>query len=66
MALIGGLPLIELKKLREEEVRVVIEDWSPAKKLIAFQYFKASGLSTENIGNNIDNALRMELKEGNQ
>ena len=66
MALIGGLNLVELKKLREEEVRVVIEDWSPAKKLITFQYLKASGLSTENIEYKIDNALRVEIKEGNK
>ena len=55
--------IIELKKLREEEVRVVIEDWSPAKKLITFQYLKASGLSMDSIENKIDNALRIEIKE---
>lgn len=66
MALIGGLSLIELKKMREEEVRVVIEDWSPAKKLITFQYLKAGGLSMDNIEHRIDSALRTEMKEGNQ
>ena len=66
MAIIGGLSIIEVKKLREDEVLTVIEDWSMAKKLITFKYLRASGVSMENIDHRINDALRQEMAKENK
>ena len=63
MSLTGGKTLIEMRIMREEEVRVVIEDWPQAKLLIAYKYLRARGLGMDNIDNKIDDALRAEIKQ---
>ena len=50
----------------EEEVRVVLEDWSQVKLDIAYKYLQARGCRSEALDARIQAGLRAEIKEGNE
>lgn len=54
--------ILELRKLREEEVRVVIEAWPKSKQLIGYQFLHASGCTLSGIDYEIDHALKKEFE----
>lgn len=58
---IEAVNLIEFKKLREDEVLMVLEQWALDKQLIGYKYLNAKGASLQNIDHAIDKALREEL-----
>lgn len=57
------MDLLDYKKEREEEVRIVLEDWPRSKLLIAYKYENARGVTLCNIDHEIDKALRDEFKQ---
>lgn len=64
MTMIGGKSLIELRIMREDEVRIAMENWPKSKLLIAYKYLRACGMSMEFVDQKINAALTTESKEG--
>lgn len=64
MSLIGGLSFNELKTMRQDEVRIVMEDWSDLKLTIAYKYLRGRGFSMESVDYRIDAAIKAELAAG--
>lgn len=56
------MDFFEYKKQREEEVRLVLEDWPLSKLLIGYKYENARGVTLCNIDHEIDKALKEEMK----
>jgi len=52
----------ELRREREEEVRLALEAWPQSKLCIAYQYLHALGIKIASIDYQIEKALRLEVE----
>lgn len=65
MSVIGGMPIIQLKSWREDEVRLAMKDWSELQLNIAYKYLQALGCHSAGIDARIAALLQKEWNEGN-
>lgn len=65
MSLVGGTTIVELKTLREDEIRAAVNDFSELKLNILYKYLQALGCHSAGIDARIEALLQKEWKEGN-